>query len=534
MKIINFKKFSQYHNFALDIQYALDYCKKNKINKLVIDKDRYDIDSDYCTQRDLAISNHGFNGRKRIAVLLEDMNDFTIDFSGSILSLHSIVIPVAIRNCQNVVVTNLSIENSALDILYTKVIACEKDSILVENINESPFKLINNRLYTWCDGRVVAPIDLNIEFNGDTKEIEKGTADNTLGTHVRDLEYQLLENNRMRIFGFTRTPPVNNILAFCGGHRYCSGIFCENSTNIKLESVDIFSTIGMGVIAQCCNNVTLDCLRVLRKDPALCSAGADATHFVACTGRIAIENCLFEAMLDDAVNIHGIYTKIISKRNNEIFVKEMHGEATGIRIYKIGDKVNVVNRKSLISYTEKTITDVEYLNDCLIKLTFHEGTEDIVLGDLLENVSHIADFVFRNNIVRNNRARGMLIANRGKSLVENNYFHTSGTAIKFESDGESWFESGPVDNVVIRNNMFDRCKHGGWGEYVVECQERAAIEPDHYFHNRIEITENKFKLIDEKAIKMDNINEFYCSDNEFIFDENIKPEIVVTNVRNWK
>ena len=531
MKTINFKEFSRYHNFALDIQFAISYCKNNKVGKLVIDRDTYDVDSDYCFQKDLAISNHGYNGRKKIAVLLEGMNDFTIDFSGSTLSLNSVVIPIAIIGCRNVTVTNLEIENSAVDNLYAKVIACEKDSILCENLNEIPFVVVNHRLYTCCDGRLLAPIDLNIEFNGDTKEIEKNTADNTLGVHVRDLEYQLLDHNRMRILGFTRTPPIHNILAFCGGHRLCSGIFCENSTDIKLTGVDVFSTFGMGVIAQCCRNVTLDSFDVRRKEPALCTTQADATHFVACTGKIVVENCLFEAMLDDAVNIHGIYTRIISKKDNEIFVKEMHGEARGIRIYKVGDKISAVNRKSLIPYTEKTIVDVVYLNDDLIKLTLRETAEDVIPGDALENVSDIADLVFRNNIVRNNRARGMLIANRGESLVENNYFHTSGTAIKFESDGENWYESGPVGNVVIRNNTFDRCKHGGWGEYVIECQERAEVEKDRFFHNRIEISGNEFKLIDNKAIKIDNANEFYCFDNEFICEENVKPEIAVTNVR---
>ena len=532
MKIINFRELSRYHNFALDIQYALSYCKNNKIDKLVIDKDIYEIDSDYCTQKDLAISNHGYNGRKKIAVLLEGMDDFTIDFSGSTLSLNSVAIPIAIIDCRNVTVTNLALENKALDILYTRVIVCEKDGILCENLNEFPFVVVDHRLYTNCEGRLLAPIDLNVEFNGDTKEIERGTADNTLGVHVSELEYQLLDHNRMRISGFTRNPPVHNILAFSGGHRLCSGIFCEDSTDIMLKNVDLFSTFGMGVIAQCCRNVTLDTFRVRRKEPALCTTQADATHFVACTGKIVIENCLFEGMLDDALNIHGIYTRIISKGNNEIFVKEMQGEARGIRIYKIGDKVSIVNKKSLISYAEKTIADVVYVNDDLIKLTFQETTEDIVPGDSLENVSDIADLVFRNNIVRNNRARGMLIANRGESIVENNYFHTSGSAIKFESDGENWYESGPVGNVMIRHNTFDLCKHGGWGDYVIECQERAEVEQERFFHNRIEISKNQFKLIGDKAIKIDNANEFYCNHNEFICEENVKPEIVVTNVRN--
>lgn len=385
-------------------------------------------------------------------------------------------------------------------------------------------------MYTHCAGRLLAPIDLNIEFNGQTKEIERGTADNTLVTHVRDLDYQMTDDNHMKIRGFKRVPPVGNVLAFVGGRRYCSGVFCNDSKDIKFQEIDVFSTIGMGFIAQTCENITLDAFHALRKEPALCSTGADATHFVACRGKVTIENSIFEAMIDDAVNIHGIYTKVIGKQENEIFIKEMHGEATGIHIYKGGDKVQVVNKKSLIPYTEKTIAEVEYINDSVVRLALRETTEDIILGDTLENISQPVDFVFRNNTVRNNRARGMLIANRGKSLVEHNYFHSSGTAIKFESDGEDWFESGPTEDVVIRDNVFDNCKHGNWGEYVIECQERSAVEKDKYFHGKIQISENEFRLLDCKAIKMDNVAEFICFDNKFITEEGVEPEVIEKNV----
>ena len=124
----------------------------------------------------------------------------------------------------------------------------------------------------------------------------------------------------------------------------------------------------------------------------------------------------------------------------------------------------------------------------------------------------------------------MLIANKGKTLIENNYFHTSGSAIRFESDGQYWFESGGIDDVLIKNNNFDNCRHGGWGEYVIECMERAAMEKDKFFHNKITVIGNKFKLLDDKAVKIDNAEEFCYYDNVFSGDENISPKISISNV----
>ena len=533
MKKIEFANLRKTNCFELDLKYALEYCTQNNIDELVFEKGKeYNYNEKYCFQRDLAVSNHGYNGRKRVAVLLENISDFTLDFNYSTLIFNSVIMPMAILNCQNIKIKNLSVENTALDILYSKVLSYENDSCIVENINQMPFVLMGNKMFTSCEGRVFAPVDISIEFNGQTCEIEKNTGDNTLGREISDLDFYLLEDKKMRISRIKRRPPIGNILAFDGGHRFSAGIFAEKSKNISFESIDIYSTFGMGLIAQCCENIKLNRFNTKRKGINLCTTQADATHFVQCYGNITVQNCTFEGMLDDALNIHGIYTKIVSKSENAIFVKEIHSESKGIRIYNIGDKVNVVNKKSLISYSEKTIKSVKYINDELIYLKLNETTDDIIIGDSLENVTYLADLVFINNIVRNNRARGMLIANKGTNLISNNYFHTSGSAIKFESDGEFWFESGGVGEVLIENNEFDYCNYGDWGEYVIECQPRSLVEEDKYFHKKISIINNKFKLKNENVIKLDNVEDFICKDNHFSVCNNKEAKIVGLNIKN--
>ena len=68
-------------------------------------------------------------------------------------------------------------------------------------------------------------------------------------------------------------------------------------------------------------------------------------------------------------------------------------------------------------------------------------------GQVVENISHNVALTFRHNIVRCNRARGMLIASRGRTVIEDCDFHTSGAAILFEANGEYWFESGGTQDV---------------------------------------------------------------------------------------
>ena len=48
------------------------------------------------------------------------------------------------------------------------------------------------------------------------------------------------------------------------------------------------------------------------------SCSADATHFVCCMGKLEIKNCVFENMLDDGTNIHGMYSKITERLGKNI------------------------------------------------------------------------------------------------------------------------------------------------------------------------------------------------------------------------
>lgn len=61
----------------------------------------------------------------------------------------------------------------------------------------------------------------------------------------------------------------------------------------------------MGLLAQLCENITLDRFNVCLKgpnDPRYFTTQADATHFSGCKGAIISKNGLYEGMMDDAIN----------------------------------------------------------------------------------------------------------------------------------------------------------------------------------------------------------------------------------------
>ncbi len=535
MKIINFKDFRTSGNDGYDLYRLFDGLDTKKDVKIIFEKDTYDVYPDYCSERALHISNHGWNGFKRIALLLENFENVELDFCGSTLITHGVMTVAAILNSKNVTVKNLILENPATGFMQTRVVAhgdgyvdvekelgCDQhyihpSGLLLHNFYEANFEV-------YCA----------IEFKAETGELEYGTNDYPFEQYTWLMKFERIEPNGLRIHGVKRYPPIGNRIVFYNTRRLGCGFFCEDSEELKFENVTIHSCHGMGILAQTCHNIHLDNFNTKRKDGQYYTANVDATHFVNCTGLVTVENCLFENQFDDALNIHGMYARVEKVCGNELFVREVHGQAKGIKIFREGDRIQAVNFNSLIPYTEKTIKAVEYVNQDIIRLTLNEACDDIIIGDSIESMNRAADLIFRNNTVRNNRARGMLIATRGKTLIENNYFHTSGAAVLFEANGDYWYESGGTLDVTIKNNNFDACRYAKWSDAIISCVPKKAIEEGKYFGKDIKILDNRFYMINDNVVAFNNVENVTFTGNTISANEGVDPKITVKHVKNKK
>ena len=245
----------------------------------------------------------------------------------------------------------------------------------------------------------------------------------------------------------------------------------------------------MGVIAQMCENISLDFFRVIPKPGNVITTEADATHFVNCSGVISLRNCVFENMMDDAMNVHGIYTQILRSSPGEIYVRYMHNEAKGIDIYRKGDVIAISDKETVLPMCYANIRDVEVLNNDTTRLLLEEYTQ-LEAGLVVENITRQPKVYMGGCTVRNNRARGILLGTKGKIIIAENYFRTEDQAILFECDPKYWFESGSVSDVYIDGNIFDDCA-AGRGRAVIEAVPREKTENGRYFHGEIRILENK-------------------------------------------
>ena len=532
MKTVFFKDHQKSGDTGYDIYRLLTDIKGKKGVRIVFDKDIYEISPDYCFEKALHVSNHGWNGYKRIIALLEDMEDIELDFCGSTLLTHDVITPFAIVNSKNITVKNVTLENTNICFMQTRVLAHGDGYIELEKMQGADsFFMRHDRELAMTYGESMFIMVNNIEINPSTGTLELGTFDHTLGEYLWNMRFEDVGNGKLRLHGIKRYPPVDNILIFSAEKRLGCGFFCEDSENLRFENVTIHSCHGMGLLAQTCHNITLDSFNTRRHGDQYYTSNADATHFVNCTGLVTVENCTFEGQLDDALNIHGMYIRIERIGNGEIFVREVHSQAKGIRVLREGDKIQLLDASSLIPYAEKTIKQAEYINGDSIRLVFEEGNDDIrKTGDVIESLNRVADLIFRNNIVRHNRARGMLIATKGKVVVENNYFNTSGCAILFEANGVFWFESGGVTDVSINNNTFDSCNYARCNNAIVDCPPRPTEEEGKYFHKKISVTNNRFIMINSGVAMFNNAEEIVFKNNTVEHSDNVNPHITIKHV----
>ena len=71
------------------------------------------------------------------------------------------------------------------------------------------------------------------------------------------------------------------------------------------------------------------------------------------------------------------------------------------------------------------VRKVEKLNDRYYRISFSKDIpEGVTPEDGLENLTWYPQLIFRNNVIRNNRARSVLISSPGGALIEGNTFRT--------------------------------------------------------------------------------------------------------------
>lgn len=442
-------------------------CKEGDSIVIRFGKGRYDFYEKGSAVREYYISNHDQEQPKKVGIALEDMKKLTLDGAGAAFIFHGRMLPISLLYSVNCTLKNFSIDFDNPHIAQVTIVENNPENgITFEPATWVNYRITKDSLFEVYGSSWSIRPAWGIAFEEKTKHLVYNSGDR--GCPPKGV-YEVSPGRVCAPNWKDACLQPGTRFVMRGWGRPTPGIFLSHNVNTVLENVKVHYAEGMGLLAQLCENITLEKFCVCLKsddDPRYFTTQADATHFSGCKGKIISCNGLYEGMMDDAINVHGTYLKVVRRVNDHTLIgRYMHGQTWGLEWGRPGDEVQFVrsitmeltnkqNRiASIQSYDKETVDGArEFL------ITF-ESPVDTCISEVegfgIENLTWSPEVLFARNVVRNNRARGALFSTPKKTVVENNLFdHTSGTAILLCGDCNGWFETGACRQVLICKNRF--------------------------------------------------------------------------------
>ncbi|MBQ3499625.1 MAG: hypothetical protein IJA87_10925 [Clostridia bacterium] len=480
-------------NFAA-FQSALNYCALNPQTKLVIDKGTYYFES-----------INGLDANNCTDLLIEG-NDATFVFSSTDYRFF-------IRNSDCVEIRNLNIDWNWKKSPLASV-------VIVQNSNTDTYTLdLVFKDAEYCDEncRLMAITQCDPEtYTFGAKYSSKEVYLYQDETNIKS--FQKISDNTLRV---THNGCMNG---FEDGETYILRHYVYNGTvfnlrdyskNITFDNVSIYGSPGMAYICEG-NSSHFQIINSFigvnpeHKDKRCVSLTADAIHIVNTNGCFNISDCDISGMGDDCINVHdGLgYVSAVNGNTLTLIASAMRLEA--------GDTLGFKNDK--FENTDLTAKVVSVKNlDWITKEVVVEGLlETLSVGWTAYNTEcNSGNYVIRNNYFHENRARGLLLQSSNGLCENNRFYKTMAQAIKVVMDIEPtlWQEGTGVDNLIIRNNTFEKCNYSDWGSVIEIGTNIAGKSAETAVFTNIEISSNSFKDIPSTLMRINNINRLVLSEN---------------------
>lgn len=395
-------------------------------------------------------------------------------------------------------------------------------------------------------------------YNNVIKLQENGTSGNTARKRYVGLDYDVTDRQTVRLKLESALPTKNNCLLKIGhkvnfryeiyGHSVFTFVFCNN---VLIRNIVIYSAASFGVTIEArSSDFIFDnfCIKVNDGSSRLKAINADGIHILGLYGKLEMKNCVIDGLGDDALNIHGLAAAVTEIKNNTIKMTGrencLYNSMKECTWAAKGDIIDVYAPDTFISKGQ--LETVEQRADGT--LIFKRKNGEIKKGDILANRTFYASVHIDGCVLRNTRARGVLIQTENV-LIENCFIGgTSFAAMLFAPDIKFWWEVGPSKNVEIRNNVIEYCTAANTPQNKAAIVFKASHDGEGTgypagVHDGIYIHDNYFKDIPHSAVFIAAAKNVRVENNEFnnccmladtVNDKFAEYDIVAVNCENIK
>lgn len=407
-------------------------------------------------------------GEKQVAFPLLGKKGLHLDGQGAVITFRDRLFPFILQDCQDVI-----LENFTLDFSFPRYAV----AVLTESDAQGLTLEIDPARYPFrveADGALAFQAGSQWRSTREKKFflaspagaapsvylVAGDTADplTNLAAPVLRTDAALLAPGRVRLRYRAGSPrlacaPGAQLILSHDEDRENDVFFLERCKNVTLRHIRVLRGAGMGVVGQLCENVCIDGMRIApdpaRQEPL--SITADAFHFLHCSGDLIIRRCEVRHSLDDAVNIHGIYTQAVSVSGHEALVRLGHQEQYGFNPYCPGDEVDVL-REGRAAGRLRIAASRLTPDGAAIALSFAQTAEGTLCpGDYLDNPGRMPRVLLEGNVFED--CPRVLLSSPQPMRVAGNDLRLCG-ALTLIGGVDYWFESGMVRQALITGNRF--------------------------------------------------------------------------------
>jgi parallel beta-helix repeat protein len=345
-------------------------------------------------------------------------------------------------------------------------------------------------------------------------------------TRLRSMDYDVIGDHLVRFY----VPAEANLSVLPVGEQMCyrflvygcNDFLFFNADRVLLKDIEIERSSSCGAwIGPRSSDFTFDNFNIrLSKDTqALYAGNADGIHIAGLTGYLHMYNCHFNGLGDDTLNIHGQAGEITAIREDGSMKLE-HRFRQGLAPLRAqwaqaGDVIQVYDPQTFVR--KGTFTIASYEDG---EITVASSTGSYAVGDAIANTAFFAATHLRGCEAKNTRARGFLLQTNNILVEDCHVWGMSLPSIIISPDIKVWYEVGPSENVIIRNNVFEKCAFiksaANLGAIVLKgCHDVGADDYPAGVHRNVQIYGNTFRGMGNSGIYVSATDGVKIENNTF-------------------
>ncbi len=380
-----------------------------------------------------------------------------------------------IKHCNNLALTNLFMDTSVPPSIVGTFKEIDKENKTAVIKIDDDFKINGNEvLMTFNTIDADGSSDYHMHYyaqHPDRNIVTVVFGEVVLANTYSSAKYDYLGNNTYKVYFNT---PFSNLLRV--GERVSirhtmygpAAITVSDSNKTLIKNVTMYHVPGMAIVVlPRSTDMVVDGLKVVAKEGANClmPGNCDGIHLTGLHGDFVLKNSVFDGLGDDALNIHataGTITQLIDENTVKCnYCKKSPDGVLPVRWCEPGDTIITYDPINMQKTAELKATD---FTDGILKFELISG--EYKLGDTMQNLTYAPTCTVDNCIIRNSRARGVVIQTSNVEIKNNVFFGASSAAIKVAPDFNYWYEVGPTYNLSIHDNVIEKCSF------------RSTVDPD--------------------------------------------------------